>query len=308
MSVRESSLSPSSSSLAGRTVVVSGASDGIGRAAARAFAERGADVVMLGRNEAKTAAAARAIMSATGSRRVTWHIADLSRLDGVHEVADTILARHDAVDVLVNNAGALFLERMVTADGLERTFALDHLSYLLLTVRLLPALARGARVQAPARVVCVASRAHHDARIDLDDLQMTRRYRGWRAYANAKLGNVWTARTLGALLDPTQVVVHAMHPGVVRTRFATNNGALGRLLRRVMDLRAVTPEQGADTIVWLAESAEASASTGGYWVKRRAVTPSRTARHDGMRARHWTASLALAQLDAATLVPAELRA
>lgn len=298
--------------LDGRTVVVTGASDGIGRAATHAMVARGARVVMLGRNEAKTAAAARAIMSATGMRAddpraITWHIADLSRQEAVHDVADVLLARHPRIDVLVNNAGALFMDREVTSEGLERTFALDHLSYLTLTARLLPALAAAATPGAPSRVVCVASRAHEDARIDLDDLQSARRYRGWRAYANAKLGNVWTARTFGALLDPAQIVVHAMHPGVVKTRFAVNNGRIGRLIRRLMDLRSVTPEQGADTIVWLASAPTALASTGGYWLTRRAKEPSRLARDDAKRRVHWERSLAIAHFDADTMVPRSLR-
>lgn len=312
MTVSDAPLHHDPARLDGRTVVVTGASDGIGRAATHAMVALGAQVVMLGRNEAKTAAAARSIMSATGLRAgdvraITWHIADLSRQEAVHEVADVLLARHPRLDVLVNNAGALFMQREVTSEGLERTFALDHLSYLTLTARLLPALAAAATPGAPSRVICVASRAHEDARIDLDDLQGVRSYRGWRAYANAKLGNVWTARTFGALLDPAQIVVHAMHPGVVKTRFAVNNGWVGRTMRRIMDLRSVTPEQGADTVVWLASAPTAIASTGGYWLKRTAKQPSRLARDDAKRLVHWERSLAVAQLDATTIIPPALR-
>jgi NAD(P)-dependent dehydrogenase (short-subunit alcohol dehydrogenase family) len=288
-------------SLHDQTVVVTGASDGVGKAASRAFAGAGAQVVMLGRNDAKTAAAARAIMSETGSRRVSWYIADLAVPEAVHEVAAQIRRDHPRIRVLANNAGALFMERQHDRDGLERTFALNHLSYVGLTLALLPALHDAADAAEPARVINVASRAHQNARPQLADLQATRSYRGWRAYANSKLFNLWFTDALSRRVDPTRIVVHAMHPGVVRTRFATNNGRVGRFLRWVMDLNSVTPEQGADTLVWLASAAEARTTSGTYWVKRRPVTPSRLARDRAQSEALWTQSLALLHLEEARL-------
>ncbi len=284
-------------SLAGRTIVVTGGSDGIGRAAARALLALGADVVLVGRNEAKTAAAAAALMSEAGRRAVTWEIADLERLDAMHDLAQRLRDRLPRIHALVNNAGALFLDRRLTADGLERTFALNHLAYVVLTVRLLDRLVAAAAPGAPARVIIVSSRAHENARLDLDDLQLAHGYGGWRAYANSKLCNLLVARALARRLDPTRVVVQAMHPGVVRTRFATNNGGRGRLLRRLMDLVSVTPEQGADTIAWLAESPEGARDSGTYWVRRRPVQPSRAARDDALAERLWRVSGDLAGLD-----------
>lgn len=297
---------PTPSPLAGKTVVVTGASDGIGKAAVRAYVAAGASVVMIGRNEAKTAAAARSLMSelgtASGPRAITWEIADLSRQEAVHDLADRLLARLPRIDVLANNAGAMFLDREVTPDGYERTFALNHLSYVALTLRLLAPLVAAARPGAPARVLSVSSRAHENASPSLDDLQLERDFGGWKQYANSKLYNIWFTRALARRLNPARVVTHALHPGVVRTRFATNNGRMGRLLRRVMDVVSVTPAQGADTLVWLASAPEAREGSGDYWVKRRRVSPSRTARDDARAEQLWTTTSRLTGLDADRLI------
>lgn len=288
--------------LGGRTIVVTGASDGIGKVAAREWARVGATVVMVGRNEAKTAAAARAVMSSTGSRSVTWEIADLARQDAVRDLAARLRAAWPRIDVLANNAGALFLERAVTAEGLERTFALNHLAYFTLTLSLLPSLLAASATGTPARVINVSSRAHQNARVDLDDLQLGRDFGGWRAYCNSKLFNLWFSRALARRLAPPQLIVQALHPGLVSTRFATNNGWMGRVQRRLMDLAAITPEQGADTLVWLASAPEAATKNARYWVRRHDVIPSRLARDDERGERLWAASATLARLDADALI------
>lgn len=297
---------PNLNPLEGKTVVVTGASDGIGKAAVRAYVAAGASVVMVGRNEAKTAAAARSVMSdlgsASGHLPITWEIADLSRLDGVNELADRLLARLPRIDVLANNAGAIFLDREVTPDGFERTFALNHLSYVTLTLRLLPALIAASRPGAPARVLSVSSRAHENARPLLDDLQLAHSYGGWTQYANSKLYNIWFTRALSRRLDPSRAVAHTLHPGVVSTRFATNNGAMGRLLRRLMDVVSVTPAQGADTLVWLSYASDALTGSGDYWVKRRRVTPSKDARDDARADVLWDTTCRLIGLNADRLI------
>ena len=285
-----------------KVVVVTGASDGIGRAAVQQFAEAGARVVMVGRNEAKTRAAANAIMSASGRRDITWAIADLSRQDAVRELALRLREAHPQIHVLANNAGAMFLERQETADGLEQTFALNHLSYFTLALQLLPSLYAASAPGAPARVVNVSSRAHENAKLDLDDLQLTRGFGGWRAYANSKLCNIWFTRSLSRRLDTTRVVTHAMHPGVVSTRFATNNGRMGRLLRGLMDVVSITPDAGADTLVWLSGADDAARDSGYYWQKRRLRTPSRTAQRDDWAETLWARSATLAGLDADLLL------
>lgn len=281
---------------AGKTVIVTGASDGIGRAASRAYLRGGASVVMVGRNEAKTVAAAQRLMSETGERRVRWEIADLSRRTDVQELAERLLARHPRIDVLANNAGAMFLDREETIDGIERTVALNHLGYFALTLHLLPALAAAGR-GTPARVLCVSSRAHENARVDMQDLQLVRGFGGWRAYCNSKLFNLWFVRALARRVDPTRILVQALHPGVVHTRFATNNGMRGRIIRRLMDLAAISPEAGADTLVWLSHATEATAHPAGYWVKRRLRTPSRAARDDARAEQLWLESERLTGLD-----------
>jgi len=285
----------------GQTVVLTGASDGIGRAAARMYVRAGALVVMIGRNEAKTVAAAQSIMSECGRRTVTCEIADLSRQDAVRDLAARLRARLPRIHVLANNAGAMFLEREVTAEGMERTFALNHLSYFTLTLLLLDQLTAAATVGAPARIVNVSSRAHRDARLDLDDLQLTRDFRGWRAYANSKLCNILFTRALAARLKPSRVVAHSMHPGVVSTRFAVNNGRRGRLLRGLMDVIAISPERGADTLVWLSHAPEALSDSGSYWVRRRRRDPSADALRDADGERLWTESAMCANIDADAL-------
>lgn len=301
---------PAPGTFAGKTVVVTGASDGIGKAAVRAYVAAGASVVMIGRNEAKTAAAARSIMSELGAesgttderRAITWEIADLSRQEAVHDLADRLLARLPRIDVLANNAGALFLDRQVTSEGFERTFALNHLSYFTLTLRLLEPLVAASRPGAPSRVLNVSSRAHTNAHPALDDLQLERSFRGWTQYANTKLYNLWFTRALARRLDPARVITQSLHPGVVRTRFATNNGPMGRMLRRVMDVVSVTPEQGADTLVWLSHTPEALDGSGDYWVNRRRVTPSRAARDVARAMRLWATTSTLTGLDANQLI------
>ncbi len=290
--------------LAGKTVVVTGGSDGVGKAAVEAFVVAGATVVMIGRNEAKTAAAAHSIMSRTGRRAVTWEIGDLSRQDAVVDVAERLRARLPRIDVLCNNAGAMFLDRQLTADGLERTFALNHLQYFSLTLLLLDRLVPAATAGSPARVICVSSRAHTHARLNLDDLQLTRGYGGWRAYANSKLCNILFTQALARRVDPTKCVVHAMHPGVVSTRFATNNGAVGRVLRRLMDVVSITPAAGADTLVWLADADEARVDSGAYWLKRKRTMPSTAARNSDYAERLWYQSAILSQIDADTRIAA----
>jgi NAD(P)-dependent dehydrogenase (short-subunit alcohol dehydrogenase family) len=280
--------------LAGRTVVITGASDGIGRALAERCAIADAHVVLIGRNEAKTRHVASELRSRTGNDRISYQIADLLYLDEQVALAERLRAAHPVLHALVNNAGALFLERQLTRDSLERTFALNHLATVQLGVRLLPSLLAAAGPDGPARMINVASRAHMGARIQLDDLQMQRGYSGWRAYAASKLGNVLFTRALARRVDARGVCVHAVHPGLVASRFATNNGPLGRLQRRVMDWFSISNQAGADTAAWLLGSDLGGRDSGGYWVRRARVTPSREAQRDDLADGLWTRSLALA--------------
>lgn len=260
--------------------------------------------MMVGRNEAKTAAAARAIMSATGHHAVHWEIADLARQDAVRELAARLLVRFPVIDLLINNAGALFLTREETPEGVERTIALNHLAYVTLTLALLPSLLAAAQPGVPARVVCVSSRAHQNARVRLDDLQMRHRYGGWRAYCNSKLFNIWFVRALARRVPVDRLQLFSMHPGVVRTRFALNNGGMGHLLRRLMDLFSVTPEQGADTILWLATAEEPLRHPGTYWTRRQRRGASRQALDERLAEQLWTETLRLTGFDAEQMIRA----
>ncbi|MEP6780060.1 MAG: SDR family NAD(P)-dependent oxidoreductase [Gemmatimonadaceae bacterium] len=290
-------------SMTGKNVVITGASDGIGRVTAQKLAEAGANVVMVGRNEAKTVAAARAIMSDIGQRTVTWEIADLSRQHDVRDLAARLRDRLNSIDVLINNAGAIFHEREVTRDGLERTFALNHLAYFTLTLLLLDRLKNAAKTNAPARVLIVSSDAHRRAQLNLGDLQSESNFRPWRTYGNSKLENILFMRSLAAKVDPRKIVVNALHPGVVSTRFAvTGNGVWGRLMRRTMNLASISAEEGADTLVWLATDPEIGQKTGLYWEKRAVATPSKAALNDENARILWNESEKIAELDADALV------
>ncbi|MEO7999999.1 MAG: SDR family oxidoreductase [Gemmatimonadaceae bacterium] len=291
--------------LAGRTVVITGASDGIGKVAAHRLAAMGAHVVIVGRDKLKTAKVARDIEVAGVSGSVSWDVADLSVQQNVRELAERLLERRPRIDVLINNAGAIFSERQLTSDGFERTFALNHLAYFTLTVLLLPHLQAAASTGNPARIINVASRAHQGAQLDLNDLQSKRSFRAWRTYNNTKLENILFTRALSQRLAPERVVVHSLHPGLVASQFAvSNNGWWGRFMRVAMNLRSISPERGSDTIIHLATSKEASLSSGLYWNQCKAVPPSLAAQNDDDAERLWFESARLTGLDADQLVRA----
>lgn len=252
-------------SMEGKVCLVTGATSGIGAVTAEALAGRGGVVAVVGRSAERAAATVERIRRRTGTTTVEHLLADLSSQQEVRRLAEAFAARHDRLDVLVNNAGAVFTRRRQSPDGLELTFALNHLAYFLLTGLLLDTL----RSSAPSRVVNVSSDAHQGARIDFDDLQAERGYRGFTVYGRSKLANLLFTYELARRLEGTGVTVNALHPGVVATRFATNNGRVVRLLQPLFRPFMVSPEQGARTVVHLATSPEVEGVTGGYFVKER---------------------------------------
>lgn len=278
-----------------RTVIVTGASDGIGRALAERCARAQAHVVMVGRNEAKTRHAASVIMNRTGSRTVTVEIADLLFLEEQHALGERLRERHASVFALVNNAGALFLDREETRDGLERTFALNHVAYVTLALRLLPSLLAQPGHE-PARIINIASRAHVGARLNMSDLQYSKGYSGWLSYGQSKLANILFTRALSARLDARRITVHAVHPGLVASRFAANNGVFGRLQRKLMDVFSVSSMAGSDTAAWLQGSSEGATTSGGYWVRRKLTPPSSAAQNQVTATALWDATIELAAL------------
>ena len=248
----------------GKNCLITGATSGIGRAAATELARRGARLFLVCRSPAKGAETSEAIARATGNRPVEVLLADLSSQQSIRALAQQILARDLPIQVLLNNAGVVNLRRKVTVDGIEATFAVNHLAYFLLTVLLLDRL----KVSAPARIVNVASDAHHAGTIDFADLQGEKRYGWWSIYGRSKLANILFTRELARRLDGTGVTVNCLHPGAVASNLGGQNGVVARAVLTLVRPFFRTPEQGAETAVHLAASAELDGVTGQYFYDR----------------------------------------
>jgi retinol dehydrogenase-12/retinol dehydrogenase-13 len=269
--------------MAGRVCVITGASGGIGKAAAAGLASRGATVALVVRSRERGEAARDEIARATGSRDLRLVLADLSRQADVRRAAGEVRTAFGAVHVLVNNAGVYTGRRRETVDGVELQWAVNHLAPFLLTHLLLPALT-AAR---PTRVVNLSSNAHKAAELRWDDLQMKRgRYRSLRQYCNTKLANVLFTRELARRAASAGVTANAMHPGVVATELLMGGFPPLRLVSRFMR----TPEQGAATAVYLAADPAAAAFTGEYFIDSRPVRLAPPATDDEAARRLWELS------------------
>ena len=281
-------------SMAGKTCLVTGATAGIGRETALGLARLGATVVVAGRDRERCTATVEQIKAQTGNSSVDFLVADLSSLQEVRNLAGQVKERYPRLDVLVNNAGAIMLSRRLSVDGIELTFALNHLSYFLLTNLLLDHLV----ASAPARIVNVSSSSHRKSTIRFDDLQGQRRYGGYRAYAQSKLANVLFSYELDRRLDGSGVTVNVLHPGLVATNFLSNNGALGQFLRFFMGLRGMSASKGALTSTYLAGSAEVEGVTGRYFEKSREVRSAPASYDRSAAQRLWQVSAEMTGLDA----------
>ena len=282
--------------MAGRTVLVTGGTTGIGRATALGLARMGADLAICGRDRGRAEGAAAEIRAAGGQADVFVFVADLSSQSGVRRLAGDVLQRCSRLDVLVNNVGGYWNTRHVTADGLERTFALNHLAAFLLTNLLWDLLIQSA----PARVVTVSSNAHTQGRIDFDDLQGERSYAGARAYDQSKLANVLFTYELARRLPATSVTANALHPGVVRTSFgAEDPGGIQRRLVPFLRPFMKAPAQGAATSIHLASAPDLGQVTGRYFANRKLKRSSRRSYDQAAAARLWQVSAELAGLTAA---------
>lgn len=257
--------------MTGKTVLITGATNGIGKAAAHALAKQDAHVLIVGRNPQKCAETVAEIQRSTGNQAVEALTADLSSLAEVRRLADQVKATSPRLHVLLNNAGAYYNARQNSADGYEMSFALNHLSYFYLTVLLLDLL----KASAPARVINVSSGAHMFAKLNLTDPHDPKNYNGFRIYGETKLANVVFTYALARRLQGTGVTANAMHPGLVRTGFGHNNSGLITRIFGVLQRFGLTPEQGADTAVYLASSPDVEGVTGKYFIKRRATASSR---------------------------------
>jgi NAD(P)-dependent dehydrogenase (short-subunit alcohol dehydrogenase family) len=266
------------------TVIVTGATRGIGRAAAIELAGRGAELGVVGRDAARVRATAEQARAAGGGATVQEHVADLTRMDEVRRLAAELLEAYPRIDVLANNAGAMFTSRHVTADGFEQTFALNHLAPFLLTNLLLERL-----TASRARVVTTASGAHKGGLLDLDDLQSERgRFRAGRVYGMTKLCNILFTRELQRR-NPA-IAANCFHPGVIRSGFGKNDGALARISLTLAGPFLRSPERGASALVWLALDSAAGELRGQYVEKQRPVQPSAQARDDRLAAELWERS------------------
>lgn len=270
----------------GKIVAATGATSGIGEKAVEALGRQGARIVFIARDRARADATLARLDAVAPGLGHKAYIADLSLMREAKAVSAEIAAAEPRIDVLLNNAGAIFGDRQVTAEGLERTFALNHMSYFIVTAKLL-----GSLKEAPqGRVVSTASHAHRGAGLNFDDLQGVRGYSGWGAYQRSKLANILFTRELARRLAGERVTANCLHPGVVASRFADEAGGWTAPAFSLLKRFAISPERGADTIVYLASSPEVSGVSGDYFAKRKITAYSGAARDTDAARRLWEIS------------------
>ena len=275
-----------------RVCLVTGATNGIGYETALGLARDGARVAIVGRDAGKTRACAERIRSAVPGAVVDPHVADLSGQGEIRRLAGSLRETYPRLDVLVNNAGAIFDRRALTVDGIERTWALDHLGYVLLTLELLDTLKASAAAGAKPRIVNVASAAHERGHVDFADIEGARRYGAMRAYAQAKLGNVLFTYALARRVRADGITVNALHPGVINTGFAKNTGGLFGTAWSLMRPFLSRPDKGAETSLHVATAPELDGVTGRYFSRSRPKTSSAESRDESVQERVWALSLA----------------
>ena len=279
--------------LEGKTCLITGATSGIGEVAAERLAAMGARLILIARDQARGEATLRRLRARAPGAAHRVHYADLMRVAEVKRVAAEIAAQQRRIDILVNNAGAIFSFRRLTAEGLERTFALNHMAYFVLSYGLRESLFAAA----PARVVNTASAAHQSAKLDFEDLQFARAYNVVSAYQRSKLCNILFTRELSRRWAGTGVTVNCLHPGFVASRFGKESGGLLPLVLRAAQLFAISSEEGAETLVYLASSPEVADVGGGYFFKCRAIAPAPQAEDDNAARRLWQESAKLAGIE-----------
>lgn len=269
----------------GKVVLITGATRGIGRAGAEAMAALGAELILIGRDEGRLRETQAACL-AKGAAGIRVYLADLSLRKGVADLAHRITAYEPALDILWNNAGGWFAERIVTSEGYEKTWAMNHLAYFDLSQLLFPLLERSR----DPRVLCTASEAHRWGKMEWDNLQGEKKWDGWKAYCNSKLANLLYVAEQGRRLGDSNIRICAVHPGLVNSAFGEENrGIRSQAFLWLKRYFGRTNEQGADTAVWLSARSE-SPSQGGYFSNRAAKTPSAAARNTGDARRLWQIS------------------
>jgi NAD(P)-dependent dehydrogenase (short-subunit alcohol dehydrogenase family) len=278
----------------GKVVVITGATSGIGAVAARRLAGMGARLVLVARDRNRGEAVLAQLRDSSPDVPHSIHFGDLSRISEMKRLALEIAAAEPRIDVLVNNAGALFSSRQLTEDGLESTFAVNHMAYFVLTQGLSGRLLAAS----PARIVNTASDAHRGCELDFDDLQSAKAYSAMRAYGRSKLSNILFTRELSRRLSGQGVTANCLHPGFVATRFGDGSGGLLSGVVRVAKTFAISPEKGAQTIVYLASSPDVGSVSGEYFYKCQPATPTAQARDDKSAKRLWMESAKLAGIEA----------
>jgi len=274
----------------GKVCLVTGATDGIGKVSARVLAELGAKVIIVGRNPEKSAIVLAELRSISGNENIDLLMADLAVMQEVRDLAEQVISRYDRIDVLLNNAGGYFTKHKITSDGLEMTFALNHMSYFLLTNKLMELL----KYSAPARIVNVSSDAHYGVDIEFENLNGEQEYKAWKAYQKSKLANVlFTYELLKKV--PGNITVNCLHPGFVATNFGHNNGGFfGPVLKIAQRISAIDPEEGAKTSIFLCSAPEVKGVSGKYFYKCHPKTSSRESRNKDTGKRLWKISSDLA--------------
>jgi NAD(P)-dependent dehydrogenase (short-subunit alcohol dehydrogenase family) len=286
--------------LDGRTCMITGASSGIGRATAMALARQGATLVLVCRDRGRGAATVAEIQRQTGNRDVTLMLADLSLQQSIRQLAQDFLVTGRPLHVLVNNAGIVNLQRKLTSDGIEEVFAVNHLAYFLLTHLLLDRLT----ATPPARIVNVASDAHKFSGIDFDNLQGERRYRTMKIYGQSKLANILFTYELARRLDGSGVTANCLHPGTVATGLGANNGAVAKVLIKLLATVFRTPESGAATSIYLASSPQVEGVSGKYFSNCKPRRSTTISYDEAVQRRLWDISAQLTGLRPAGLRPA----
>jgi len=274
-------------SMLNKSVLITGATSGIGLVTAREIARRGAHVTIVSRSADRCAWVVDAIKQEVGNPNIEFIAADLSIRDGVHRTAYDFKKRHPRLDVLINNVGGIFMSRQVSKDGLELTFALNHISYFLLTHLLLDVL----KASAPARVINVSSNAHRGVKIRFDDLQLEKNYSGFAAYSQSKLCNILFTYELARRMEGSGVMVNALHPGFVASEFGKDNGFLMRLIMRLLSPIAKSTNDGASTSIYLASSREVEGVSGKYFVDSRETASDPTSYDKQAAEKLWNLSL-----------------
>jgi NAD(P)-dependent dehydrogenase (short-subunit alcohol dehydrogenase family) len=274
----------------GKVVVITGATSGIGEVAAQRLAGMGARMVLVARDKIRGEAAMARLRDRNTKIAHSIHYGDLSRISEMKRLALEIAAAEPRIDVLINNAGAIFGSRHVTADDLELTFATNHMAYFVLTIGLRERLF----ASAPARVVNTASNAHEGRKLDFDDLQSKNDFSSLKAYGRSKLCNILFTRELSRRWSEKGVTANCLHPGFVATRFGDGSGGLISHALSLGKIFAISPKKGAETIVYLASSPDVARVSGGYYYKCRLTTPSEEARDDDDAKRLWMESAELA--------------